>query len=152
MAAQNAVTSVERVQVYRLHATAQLPRKATGGAAGFDLFSCETKNISPGDWEQVRTGIILAIPQLYYGQIGSRSGLAINSKITAFPGVIDSDYRGEITIVLQNWGNETKKITEGERIAQILIVPIHDDPYLDEVDEVSETTRGKKGFGSTGNT
>ena len=110
----------------------------------------EALTIASRAWEEVHTGIVLMIPTGYYGQISSRSGLAFHQKVTAFPGVIDSDYRGEIKVLLQNWSSAPVEVQCGDRVAQILLIPLHNSDRLLEVGCVEPTVRGENGYGSTG--
>jgi dUTP pyrophosphatase len=132
---------------------AVLPARMSEGASGFDLcafLECEIE-ILPGNRFAIPTGIHLAIPAGFEGQIRSRSGLAIRHGLMTLnsPGTIDSDYRGEIKVILCNLGTEPVKISPGDRIAQIVFCPISI-PQLTVVDEIDETPRGTGGFGSTG--
>ena len=132
-----------------------MPEYKTVGAAGMDIradFSQEnvsSQQIDGFGWLTVPTGIYMEVPKGYYAQVMSRSGLAFKQSIEAFNGVIDSDYRGEIKVLLKNMSPIPKNIKDGERIAQILIKPVAQ-PTLTEVDELSNTDRGEGGFGSTG--
>jgi dUTP pyrophosphatase len=139
------------VGIKQLHPEARTPAYKTAGAAGMDLCACETLKIEPGTHTMVRTGIALAIPSGLVGLVCPRSGLAAQYGITVLnaPGVIDSDYRGEIKVLLVNHGRETFSITVGDRVAQLLITPvIH--AILQGGADLSETERGIGGFGSTG--
>jgi dUTP pyrophosphatase len=132
-----------------------LPAYETSGAAGMDLRAAvaegEPLTIAPGKRALVPTGFIFEIPSGFEAQIRPRSGLAFKHGITCLntPGTIDSDYRGEVKVLLINLGDEDFTITRGMRIAQMVIAPV---TQLDvaEVGEASETTRGAGGFGSTG--
>ena len=130
-----------------------LPAYATAGSAGCDLRSAvaESLTILPGGRSLVPTGIALAIPEGYEGQIRMRSGLAIRHGLTLLngPGTIDSDYRGEIQVILGNLGSEPVTITRGERIAQLVIAPVARARW-EPVDELPATPRDAGGFGSTG--
>jgi dUTP pyrophosphatase len=130
-----------------------LPAYATPGAAGCDLRAAvgETLTLLPGGRSLVPTGIAVAIPDGYEGQVRMRSGLAIRHGLTLLngPGTIDSDYRGEIQVVLANLGTEPVTIARGERIAQLVIAPVVR-ANLEKVDRLPETTRNAGGFGSTG--
>lgn len=134
--------------------TATLPKKATHGSAGFDLFSCidEPIIIAPTQQVLVPTGIAISLKNpCHVGLIFARSGLSIKHGITLSNGVgvIDSDYRGEIFVGLCNIGKDCYEIKSGERIAQLVIVPILN-PQILEVSSINNTTRGCGGFGSTG--
>jgi len=130
-----------------------LPSKATSGASGFDLRAAvdEPLVLAPGKRAMVPTGIRLAIPEGYEGQVRPRSGLAIKHGIAMVnaPGTIDADYRGELAVILINLGEEPFEIRRGERIAQLVfaaVAPV----TLQQVEALSETTRGEGGFGSSG--
>ena len=132
-----------------------LPSYQTEGAAGLDLQAgiYRKLQIEPGQRLAVPTGITIAIPHGFEGQVRPRSGLALNHGITVLnaPGTIDSDYRGEIKVILHNAGGLPKIIQPGERIAQLVIAPVTRLP-IEQVDSISpdETERGAGGFGSTG--
>lgn len=128
-----------------------LPAYATAGAAGMDVVAAEALTLAPGARHAVATGFAMAIPAGYEVQVRPRSGLALKHGITCLntPGTIDSDYRGEVKVILANLGSEPFEIARGERIAQLVPAPVlHAD--LAEVDDLDETARGAGGFGSTG--
>src|SRR4030095_14208838 len=132
-----------------------LPDYQTAGAAGVDLFAAipDTKPLTlrPGGRALVPTGIAIALPAGYEGQVRPRSGLATRHGLTILnaPGTIDADYRGEIQIVLANLGNEDVTITRGMRIAQLVIAPVARAQIV-EVASLDETVRGRGGVGCTG--
>ena len=128
-----------------------LPTYATGGAAGMDVVSAEDVTIAPGARHAVATGLALAIPDGFEIQVRPRSGLAFKHGITVpnTPGTIDSDYRGELKVILINHGSETFAIARGDRVAQLVLAPVTRAQWA-EVAELDETTRGSGGFGSTG--
>ena len=128
-----------------------LPAYATHGAAGMDVVSAETVTISPGARHAVGTGLALAIPPGFEVQVRPRSGLALKHGISVpnTPGTIDSDYRGELKVILINHGAEPFVVRRGDRIAQLVLAPVIRASWL-EVDELDETARGAGGFGSTG--
>ncbi|MFA6031523.1 MAG: dUTP diphosphatase [Myxococcota bacterium] len=128
-----------------------LPAYATSGAAGMDVVSAETLTLGPGMRHAVATGLALAIPEGYEIQVRPRSGLALKHAITVpnTPGTIDSDYRGELKVIMINHGAEDFVIARGDRIAQLVLAPVTQASW-DEVEELDETTRGTGGFGSTG--
>jgi deoxyuridine 5'-triphosphate nucleotidohydrolase len=132
-----------------------LPDYQTDGAAGLDLFAAipDTKPLTlrPGGRALVPTGIAIALPAGYEGQVRPRSGLATRHGLTILnaPGTIDADYRGEILVVLANLGNEDVTITRGMRIAQLVIAPVARAQIV-QVTSLDETVRGSGGFGSTG--
>jgi dUTP pyrophosphatase len=139
------------VQVMLCHPQAQLPVFGSSGAAGADLFAIEPVLLLPGDVIAVRTGIRVAILPGYEMQIRPRSGLAAKYRVTVLnaPGTIDSDYRGEVKVLLHNVGKVEHQIIPGDRIAQAVIAPVVSVTY-EEALELDATLRGSGGFGSTG--
>jgi len=131
----------------------ELPAYATDGAAGCDLRAAvaESLTLLPGGRTLVPTGIAVAIPEGFEGQVRMRSGLAVKHGLALLnaPGTIDSDYRGEIRIILANLGSEPATISRGDRIAQLVIAPVAR-AKLERVDTLPDTRRGGGGFGSTG--
>tara|TARA_Y100001936_G_C15820894_1_gene531632 strand:- start:191 stop:628 length:438 start_codon:yes stop_codon:yes gene_type:complete len=142
-----------KVLVKKLHPKVQLPSYKTQGSSGMDLmaFIDSSINISPNSSAIVPTGISIAIPNDVEIQIRPRSGLAAKSNISVLntPGTIDSDYRGEIKIILFNHGSEEFIVNNNDRIAQMILMPILKVDF-EEVDNLPETVRGSGGFGSTG--
>ena len=128
-----------------------LPRYATDGAAGMDVVAAEEVTLAPGARYAVATGLALAIPPGYEVQVRPRSGLALKHGISVpnAPGTIDSDYRGELKVILINHGSEPFAIARGERVAQIVLAPVTRASW-DEVEDLDQTARGAGGFGSTG--
>jgi dUTP pyrophosphatase len=128
-----------------------LPAYATPGAAGMDVVSAEDVTLAPGARHAVATGFSVAIPQGYEIQVRPRSGLALKHGISVpnTPGTIDSDYRGELKVILINHGAEPFPIHRGDRIAQLVLAPVTLAAWQ-EVAELDETARGAGGFGSTG--
>lgn len=148
------VSSAEvRLQVKRLpHGEGlPLPAYATAGAAGMDVVSAQDVVIEPGGRHAVETGLALAIPAGFEIQVRPRSGLAFKHGITVpnTPGTIDSDYRGELKVLLINHGTQPFAVARGDRIAQLVVAPVVLGQW-DEVSELDETARGAGGFGSTG--
>ena len=141
------------VQVRRLPHSAglDLPAYATEGAAGMDVLSAETVTIGAGKRHAVATGLAVAIPAGYEIQVRPRSGLALKHGITVpnTPGTIDSDYRGELKVILINHGEDSFAISRGDRIAQLVLAPVTQGVW-EEVEELDDTGRGAGGFGSTG--
>lgn len=133
----------------------ELPSQATAGAAGFDLRAAIAEGsslfIEPGGRDLVPTGIAVAIPQGYEGQVRPRSGLALRFGVTVLnsPGTIDSDYRGEIGVILVNLGGEPFEIRRGDRIAQLVVAATASCKFA-LVDQLNQSERGSGGFGSTG--
>ena len=135
----------------------EVPAYATAGAAGLDLRAARAQGdvivLAPGERAAVPTGIALALPEGYEGQVRPRSGLALRHGVTCLnaPGTIDSDYRGEITVILVNLGQVPVTLRRGERIAQ-LVIQAYVQAALEEVRELSPSLRGSGGFGSSGMT
>lgn len=142
-----------RVQIRTLRPDAVVPRYMTEAAAGMDLAAAVDAPLvlEPGDRAAVPTGLAMAIPDGYEGQVRPRSGAALRQGLTVVnaPGTIDSDYRGEVCVLLINLGREPVEIRSGDRVAQLVIAPIAR-AELVQVDELPETDRGAGGFGSTG--
>ena len=126
-----------------------LPEYASAGAAGADLRASEPLEIAPGGRAAVPTGLRLAIPPGFVGLVWPRSGLAVRHGIDTLAGVIDSDYRGEVRVVLVNHGTEPFRIDAGDRIAQLLVQPVVRAAFA-LTDRLPDTERGAEGFGSTG--
>lgn len=128
------------------------PTRATDGSAGYDLVCNEEFGVIlfPGDFGAVPTGTLVEIPKGYVGKVCPRSGLAAKKGITVLnaPGIIDSDYRGEIKVILINLGQDRVAISQGDRMAQLLIQKVEEVAFVDG--DLSETIRGEGGFGSTG--
>lgn len=128
-----------------------LPAYATAGAAGMDIVAAEDIALAPGARHAVATGFAIAIPAGFEVQVRPRSGLALKHGITCLntPGTIDSDYRGEVKVILANLGDEPFQVVRGERIAQLVPAAVTR-AEVAEVDTLDETARGAGGFGSTG--
>ena len=128
-----------------------LPAYATDGAAGLDVVAAETLTLAPGERAAVATGFAMAIPAGYEVQVRPRSGLALKYGITCLntPGTIDSDYRGEVKVILINHGADPFAVRRGERIAQLVPAPVQR-ATIAEVSTLDGTDRGSGGFGSTG--
>ncbi|KQM30525.1 dUTP diphosphatase [Sphingomonas sp. Leaf10] len=128
-----------------------LPAYATAGAAGMDVVAAEDIDLAPGARHAVATGFAIAIPEGYEVQVRPRSGLALKHGITCLntPGTIDSDYRGEVKVILANLGQEPFRVVCGERIAQLVPAAVTR-AKVTEVDTLDDTVRGAGGFGSTG--
>lgn len=128
-----------------------LPTYASEGAAGMDVCSAESTTLRAGARALVASGFAVAIPEGYEIQVRPRSGLAYKRGISVLntPGTIDSDYRGEVKILLANLGEEDFAIAKGDRIAQIVVAPVQRGLMV-EVEQLSDTARGAGGFGSTG--
>jgi len=143
--------SIPEIYVKELeHEFAKIPVKQTDFSAGFDLHSTLSEMLTPGERMMIPTSIEVAIPEGYVGLVKPRSGLAKKFGIDTMAGVIDSDYRGQIHVILINHGTAIWKFEAGERIAQLLVVKLHPANSLTVVSELPETERGDDGFGSTG--
>lgn len=144
-----------KVKFKRLHPDAKIPERKTAGAVGFDLSSVADYTIWSTNVEDkavcIHTGLALEIPKGYHGKIFLRSSTGLNTKLRMAngTGLIDSDYRGEILILAENYTRKQVKVTKGERIAQLLIER-SEDVVFEESENLSETERGTKGYGSTG--
>ena len=142
-----------KINIKRIKADSILPQKQTPGSAGFDLFACldNPVEIKPFEKALIPTGLVIEIPNGFEGQVRPRSGLAIKHGITVLnaPGTIDSDYRGELCIILINLSNDIFIIENKMRIAQIVFNEIPT-MIINEVDVIKMTGRGQNGFGSTG--
>ena len=137
--------------IRRLREDAIIPERAYAGDAGFDLAACERVELEPGERATVGTGLAVAIPEGYAGFVQPRSGLAARHGITIVntPGLVDSGYRGELRVILLNTDSREAFIIErGMRIAQLVVVPTPEFELL-EVDELPESERGVRGFGSS---
>ena len=139
------------VQVKKLDDSAMVPEYQSKEAAGFDFHAIEDKTLEPGERALIKTGLSVALSFGYELQIRPRSGLAFKHGITVLnaPGTVDSDYRGEIMVLLINHGNEAFEIAKGERIAQGVIQEVTQAKFS-VVEHLDETDRGTSGFGSTG--
>ena len=134
-----------------LEAGAAMPVYATEGAAGMDLRATEAVSLAPGERASVGTGLRLAIPEGYEGQVRPRSGLALRHGLAMVnsPGTIDADYRGEVRMILINHGSEVVQFAKGERLGQLVICPVVR-ATLRSVQNLDGSERGEGGFGSTG--
>ncbi|HVV84759.1 MAG TPA: dUTP diphosphatase [Kofleriaceae bacterium] len=142
-----------QVVFQRLRADAVIPRPMTAGAAGMDLTAALDAPVvlAPGARAAVGTGLAMALPDGFEGQVRPRSGLARSHGVTVLnaPGTIDADYRGEVVVLLVNLGSEPVTITGGQRIAQLVVAPVAS-VTVAEVDALPASARGAGGFGSTG--
>lgn len=140
------------LKVKRLTETAMLPVKNQDGDMGYDIFSDEDITLTTNHKRKIKTGIAIELPKGYGAFVVGRSGLTSKTLLRVNLGVIDNGYRGELHImndIIYKGSNETVRIEKGDKIAQMIILPIFDGEVV-EVDEVSETDRGDKGFGSSG--
>ena len=142
-----------KVLIKKLDPTVKLPEYKTSGASGVDLvaFIKEPINLEPKTSVLIPTGLSVAFPEDYEIQIRPRSGLAAKNNISVLntPGTIDSDYRGEIKVIIYNHGNKNFSINNGDRIAQMILAPVVK-MELEEKNDLPKSIRGKGGFGSTG--
>lgn len=151
-----------RVGWVRTHPNAKMPTYATDGASGFDLYAVDNYQVYPGETVLVHTGLVANLPNGYEIQIRPRSGLSLKTplRVSNAPGTIDSDYRGEISVMLTNTSNHTRKYTQeyvngavtikrGDRVAQGVLAPVVRGDFYEEFN-VEDTARGSGGFGSTG--
>jgi len=140
----------DTVKVHLISERAEVPKKATPSAAGYDLVAIQDAILMPMTPTLISTGIVLELPDNYEAQIRSRSGLSLKGIVVANGiGTVDADYRGHVKVMLINFNNEPYEIKAGDRIAQMVFNVIPDTTLI-EVDEVSSTHRGIGGFGSTG--
>ncbi len=138
-----------KLQVKLLSSLAKLPLRATNGSAGYDLFAASSIIINPWSRACINTDISIKVPTGTYGRIAGRSGLALKG-ITTAGGVIDSDYRGNIGVILYNLSDDEFKVNVGDKIAQLILEKI-ETPEVVQVSLLENTNRGDRGFGSTGN-
>lgn len=140
------------MRIKRLSENAIVPTKGSQHAAGYDLYSTETISIRPHETALIGTGWAMEFPIGYFGAIYARSGLATKEGLRPANcvGVIDSDYRGEVKVALHNDTNTLKTITAGDRIAQLIVMDYFFISDFEEVNVLSDTSRGEGGFGSTG--
>lgn len=144
---------IEKINVKLLRAGAHIPTYGTEEAAGADLYACleETLTILPGQTAPVPTGVAVELPKGCAGLIFARSSMGVKRDLAPANkvGVIDSDYRGELLVMLHNHGSQRRTVEPGERVAQLVIVPVYT-PGFRIVEELGSTQRGEGGFGSTG--
>jgi len=136
------------INIKKLHKDAIIPTYAHNGDAGADLYSIEDTSIEPNQQKLFRTGLAMEVPNGHTGFIWDKSGLAAKHSIHCLAGVIDSDYRGEIGVVLINLGKDKYEVKKGQKIAQIVFQPVYQAKFH-TVDSLEETIRSIDGFGST---
>ena len=146
--------NTETIKIKKLNENVKIPTRGSEYAAGYDLYACidgDSKHIYPHQTVKIGTGLSIEIPDGYFGAIFARSGLATKQGLRPANcvGVCDSDYRGEYIVALHNDSNDTQTVVNGERIAQLVVVPYMPVEF-EEVDELSDTERGDGGFGSSG--
>jgi dUTP pyrophosphatase len=157
MTAVEEMTEIEGQEItktsvkFKLAPGAVLPHYETEGSSGLDIRANEETIIEPGSWAMVGTGLFPEIEKGFEIQVRSRSGLAAKKGLFVLnsPGTVDSDYRGEIKVILANMGKDNFMIKKGDRIAQIVVCPVIQ-AQVSKVEEISDTQRGTGGFGSTG--
>lgn len=139
------------LKVKQLHKDSIIPKYQSSGASGFDLHSIEEVELAPNEILAVKTGLAFEIPNGYEVQVRPRSGLAIKNGISVLntPGTIDSDYRGEIMVILVNFSKKSFSIKKGDRIAQAVLSQVSIAEFIPS-NELDSTQRGSNGFGSTG--
>lgn len=139
------------LKVKRINEEAKMPEYAHEGDAGLDLFSVDDLTILPGESKLIKTGIQIELPKGTEAQIRPRSGLALKNQITVLntPGTIDKGYRGEIGVILINHGKQEFHVEKGMKIAQMVVKPVFT-VTIKEIEELTDTSRGEGGFGSTG--
>ena len=137
------------IRFKQLDARALLPKRGSALAAGLDVYSIEDLNIAPRQRVTARTGLAVAIPPGFYGRVAPRSGLASKNGLDVLAGVIDSDYRGEVCVLLYNTGEDAIELPGGSKICQLIVEQIIT-PEATWANELDETARGAGGFGSTG--
>ncbi|MBA2338375.1 MAG: dUTP diphosphatase [Acidimicrobiia bacterium] len=140
-----------KIPLLRLDPALPLPRQTHPGDAGVDLHARHSATLAPGERTLIPTGIAVAIPEGHVGLVCPRSGLAMRHGISVVnaPGVVDAGYRGELQVIAVNLGDETVTLRRGDRIAQLVVVPLANLGF-DEVTELPASTRGEDGFGSSG--
>ncbi|KAL4929316.1 dUTPase-like protein [Aspergillus undulatus] len=148
-AAPTASTPIPALQVKKLTPSARAPTRGSAFAAGYDLYAAKEIVIPAKGKALVDTGLAVAVPEGTYGRVAPRSGLASKHFIDVGAGVIDADYRGEVKVLLFNFSETEFKISEGDRVAQLVLERIYT-PEVVVVEELAESVRGAGGFGSTG--
>lgn len=138
------------IKIKKLEKNVKLPSKAHESDAGFDLYANEAFHINPGEIYNVPLGFAIEIPKHTVALVQGKSGLAKNNRITTIGNVIDSGYRGECHALLINHGYEPIYFNQGDKVAQLLIIKLFEVDKFKEVEELSDTSRGSGGFGSTG--
>ncbi len=138
-----------KLKVKKLRSDAKIPVRKRKGDAGLDLYSVEEVVLKPGEHTAVPTGIAVEIPEGHFGLIKDRSGLALKHALHCLAGVVDENYRGEIKVVLINLGSQPVRLEKYSRIAQLLIIP-YAAVEVEEVETLTDSERGEKGFGSSG--
>lgn len=138
-----------KIKIKLLSEWAKTPTRGTEESAGYDLYAAQNGEIDPLKRSLIKTNISIAIPKGYYGRIAPRSGLAYKNGIDVMAGVIDSDYRGDVGVILYNTGADIFNVKQGDRIAQLIIEKCHVADW-DLAEDLSDTDRGEGGYGHTG--
>jgi len=140
------------LKVKKKDPAARLPEYAHPGDAGLDIFALEEKTLNAGESALIRTGIQIELPRYTEAQVRPRSGLALKHQVTLLntPGTIDAGYRGEVGVIMINHGRHAFHVEKGMKIAQLVVQPVYHTTVV-EVNELADSSRGEKGFGSTGN-
>ncbi|MFH0831408.1 MAG: dUTP diphosphatase [archaeon] len=138
------------LKVMKLSKDAELPEYATETDVGFDLRASESMDIEAGEQKTIKTGIAIEIPEGHVGLVRDRAGITTRMSLHTAAGTFDPAYRGEVSIVMMNYGDETACIEKGMRIAQMLVLPVAK-VKIQESKKLTKTARGSRGFGSTGN-
>lgn len=138
-----------RLRIQKIDPEAHVPSYAYDGDAGMDIRSIESVAIQPGERQVIRTGLKLAIPEGYAGFVWDKSGLSVKNGLTTLAGLIDSNYRGELQVVLMNLGSEVYEVENGSKIAQLVLMSVGG-LEIEEGDIDDVTDRGEGGFGSSG--
>ena len=138
-----------KVKIKKINDDAKIPSYAHGSDAGMDIYSVENLTVKAGEHAKMCTGIAMEIPDGFVGLVWDKSGISMNYGLKTLGGVIDSGYRGEVVIGVVNLSKEDYVVEKGNKIAQILIQKV-ESPEIKEVEELNDSERGEKGFGSTG--
>jgi len=140
---------MEELRVKRMRSGAKLPSQPYARDAGYDLYAAEAVELPPQERREIPTGLAFELPEGHVGLIWDKSGLAARHGLTVLGGVIDAGYRGEVLVCLVNTGSEPHAFAVGDKVAQLLVQKIAL-PAIVEVDELSDSERGERGFGSSG--
>lgn len=138
-----------QLKIKKIHPEAKLPKYATSGDAGMDLFAVEEVSVEPGEIVRIKSGVAMEIPEGYVGLCWDKSGLSMKHGIKVLAGVIDSSFRGELVMAVINLGKDTYTFEKGHKVMQMLIQKVEHVEIM-ETNDLSETERGEGGFGSTG--
>lgn len=138
-----------KIKIKKLDPDVKIPSYAHPGDAGMDMYAGETVTVLPGEVGKIKSGLSIEVPEGYVGLLWDKSGLSINHGIKTLSGVLDSGYRGEVVYGVINLGKESYTFEKGSKVTQMLIQPV-ERAEIEEVDKLSESSRGSGGFGSTG--